>query len=253
MGLKDVRTAVAIRDPKGFESLLDELVRRARTDPRQVLAEAHKRGLPISGRTIEEQVTSLRRLHPAALDPVARAFLRTNSLAAGAQGFVTGLGGLATLPIAMGADTVGVLYWIVRATSAVMAAYGFENASEQGTAQLRIGLLAATGVNSVAVGGTSVAVSELSRQLLANPASARVVALGTRQLLRNLGVGATRGRLARTVPVLGGAVGGALNASLVGAVGRRTRRHYRGLLESWQAAQPAFVELPPPPPAALEG
>jgi hypothetical protein len=158
--LGDFRNVAGATSARGLERALEHLVATARVDPRKVLAEAHQRGLPIAGRDVYEQVASLRRLPPERLDPLAAGYVRANSLVACAQGFVTGLGGLASLPVALSADTVGALYWIVRATSGVMNAYGFETDSDAGAAQLRVGLLVALGVNSVAVEGTRVVVQQ---------------------------------------------------------------------------------------------
>lgn len=257
----DFRALAGAGTARGMERLLEHFVARARVDPRRVVAEAADRGLPVSGRDVYEQVYSLRFMPVHALDPLAAAYVRTNSLVAGAQGFVTGLGGIASLPVTVSADTAGALYWIVRATSGVMNAYGFETETEEGAAQLRVGLLVALGVNSVAIEGTRVFVQHLSRQLLSTPYSQQLLVAGGKQIARRLVSSGARGRAARAVPLVGGAVGGAINVGMVRAIGRRSSAHYRGLLLEWQTNRgllddratrplhPPPHPLPPSPPA----
>jgi hypothetical protein len=232
--LGDFRHIAGTSSARGVERVLEQLVGSARTDPRRVVAEASQRGLPVAGRDVYEQVFSLRRLPPQALDPLAASYVRANSLVAGAQGFVTSLGGIAALPVSLSADTIGALYWIVRATSGVMNAYGFETETEEGAAQLRVGLLVALGVNSVAVEGTRVFVQHLSQQLLSTPYSQQLLVAGGRQIAGRLVSGGVRSRAARAVPLVGGAIGGAVNLGMVRAIGGRTRQHYRDLLVQWQ-------------------
>lgn len=255
---------------QGFERVLEHFVTTARVDPERVVAEARRQGIPVSGNDIPDQLYSLRSAPVRVLDPVALAVVRTHTLVAGAQGFVTGMGGIAALPLTLSADTVGALYWVVRSTSGVMNAYGFDTYSEEGLANLRVGLLLAMGVDSVSLGGQRVVVGRLSQQFLSTPRSQQLLVAGGRQLARKLSMGATRNRAAaRAVPLVGGAIGGAINAGMVRGVSRRAAWHYRGLLAEWQRHQgglalpappaheispvssggPDGYELPPPPPA----
>lgn len=233
-GLEGIRQLGAAASPRGFERVLEHFIAAATIDPERVVTEALRRGVPVTGDDVTARVTSLRRQPVHVLDPVASAFVRANCIVAGAQGFVTGLGGLGTLPIALSADTVGALYWVVRATSGVMNAYGFETASDEGVARLRVGLLLAMGIDTVDVAGRRVRLERVGRQVLSTPYSQQLLAAGGRRLARRMGTGALRGRAARAVPLVGGAVGGAINVGLVRGVGRRAQLHYRGLLVEWQ-------------------
>lgn len=253
---------------RGFERLLEHFVEVARVDPARVIAEARRRGIEVTGDSVTAQLDSLRHLPVAQLDPLALAAVRAHTVVAGAQGFVTGVGGIAALPLAVSADTVGALYWVVRSTSAVMNAYGFETTSEEGLARLRVGLLLAIGVQAVTVQGTRVRLERVSRQLLSTPYSQQLLVAGGRQLVRKLSVSATGNRAAvRAVPLVGGALNCAINAGLVRGVSRRAAWHYRTQLADWQerhhialpnaprplaaapprALPPGPLALPPPP------
>jgi hypothetical protein len=236
---------------QGFERMLEHFLATARIDPARVVAEARRQGLPVGGDDVVSEVGSLRALPVERLDRVALGVVRTHTLVAGAQGFVTGAGGIAALPLALSADTVGALYWVVRSTSGVMNSYGFETLSEEGMAALRVGLLLAMGVGTVTVGGRRVGLERISRQVLSTPHSQQLLVAGGRQLARRLSVGAVHNRAAaRAVPLVGGAISGAINAGMVRGVSRRAAWHYRGLLADWQGRH-AVPALPPPPPSAL--
>lgn len=247
-GIRQLGYAASTR---GFERLLEHFVATARVDPARVVAEAQRRRLPVTGEDLPEQLHSLRRLPLADLDPLAMAVVRSHTLVAGAQGFVTGVGGIATLPLTISADTIGALYWVVRATSGVMNSYGFDTYSEDGVARLRVGLMLSLGVETVTVDGSRVRLERVSRQLLSTPYSQQLLVAGGRQLVRRLSVGATRGRVAgRAVPIVGGALSCAINAGLVRTVSRRALWHYRAQLADWQRL--AVPALPSGQPQQLE-
>lgn len=214
--------------------MLDEVIERARVSPEQVVAEAAKRGLPMSGTAVRDRLSSLRFCAPLMLDPLARQYVASSSMAAGLQGFVANLGGVTTMPLSVSADTVGTLAAVVRATSGVMGSYGFETETEEGAAHLRVGLLAAAGVSMVTVEGTQILVAHLSRQMLRRAAAERLQAALTGQISRRIMAGAVWQRLPRAVPVVGGAIGASVNAGIVRAMGGRARAHYRALLVEWQ-------------------
>lgn len=214
--------------------MLDEIIERSWVPPEHVVAEAEKRGLPMSGTKVSDRLAGLRFCAPAQLDPLAQQYITSSALAAGMQGFVTSLGGAATLALALPADTAATLAAAVRATSGVMGSYGFETGTEVGATQLRIGLLAATGVSMATVEGTQVLVTRLSQQFLERAAAKRLEAALTGQISRRLAAELFWRRLPRALPLVGGVIGGGINAGLVHTMGGRARAHYRGLLIQWQ-------------------
>lgn len=214
--------------------MLEEIIERARVPPEHIVAEAAKRGLPMSGTKVSDQLAGLRFCAPAQLDPLARQYITSSALTAGAQGFVANLGGAATLALSLPADTLATLAATVRATSGVMGSYGFETETEAGAAQLRVGLLVAAGVSMVTVEGAQVLVARLSQQLLQRAAAKRLEVALTGHISRRLATGFFWGHLPRAVPVVGGVIGGGVNAGLVRAMSGRARAHYRSLLVQWQ-------------------
>jgi hypothetical protein len=247
-------------DPEAgaLEQALDRVIDSAVIDPAQVVSTARRLGLPMHGEHVLEQLASLRGLHADQLDQLAQTIVRSYSRIAGVQGFVTNLGGLVTLPVALPADAVATVTWVVRATSGVMASFGFDPTSEEGRADLRIGLLVAFGVNKITVAGSSVLVTQLTRRVMTAPYRDQLAGAVVRRIAQRLGMRLTRRNAARVVPIIGGVIGGGVNVAMVRAMGARTRRHYRGLLEEWQQmgrvtvvdiARADAPALPPPPPA----
>jgi hypothetical protein len=230
------RSQVRVPDSvtRALGRMLDEIIDRARVPPEHVIAEATKRGLPMSGTKTGDRLAGLRFCAPAQLDPLARQYITTSALAAGLEGFVANLGGAATTALALPADTAATLAASVRATSGVMGAYGFETETEAGATQLRVGLLAAAGVSMASVEGTRLLMARVSQQLLERAAAERLQAALTGQISRRLAAGIFWERLPRAMPVVGGVIGGGVNAGLVQMMGARARAHYRGLLIQWQ-------------------
>jgi hypothetical protein len=222
------------QEASALEDALDRVIDAAVIDPAVVVGTAERLGLPMHGEHVLEQLASLRLLPVDDLDRLAQAIVRSYSRLAGVQGFVTNLGGLITLPVALPADAVATVTWVVRATSGVMASYGFDPTSEQGRADLRLGLLVAFGVNKITVAGSSVLVTQLTRRVLTAPYRDQIALAVVRRVAQRVGMRLTRRNAARVVPVLGGVIGGGINVAMVHAMGVRTRRHYRDLLARWQ-------------------
>lgn len=212
------------------ENSLDKLIETVGVDPASVLDEARHRGLPVSGDTLSAQLQSLQEQPIKRLDRLARSYIRSNAQIAAAQGFVTGLGGFITLPVTVPADTVGFLVWLIRASSGAMYSYGFESETEEGAVQLRLGLLASTGVSQVTVAGSNVLVSSLAKQVMTRPYRDAVVRATIRAIAKKVGVTLTHRHFAKAVPLLGGVINGSVNGGLVYGFGRRAQSHYRELL-----------------------
>lgn len=247
-------------EPAAANAMVERAISSAQVPSATIAAAARRKGLTVAGDTPVAAVESLRRLPPATLDPLAASLTRPQSLAAAAQGFATSVGGIATLPLRLSADTAFALWFAVRATSGAMGAFGFPPETPQGEALLRAGLLAITGAGAGRVGaGTGRAsggtgrsgggtgrsgdgtgrldpLGLAARHVTVDPSGPRLVASSARLLVQRLATTTGRGQVGRAAPVVGGVVGATVNASAVHLLSRRARRHYRGLLHEWQRA-----------------
>ncbi len=217
------------------EQSLDRVIELGAVQPSSILDEARTRGLVVRGQTDAARLRSLRGNDLSALDAMARSTIRTYSRLAGAQGFLTGLGGAVTLPITVPTDVAAYLIWIVRVNSGVMQTYGFEAETAEGAALLRLGMAAGLGVNNLSVLGTNVLVDGLARQVLRSSTHDALTAATTRAIARRVGVTLYRRHLAKVVPVLGGGVNAAVSGGLVYGFGRGAMAHYRGVLTEGDA------------------
>ncbi len=143
---------------------------------------------------------------------------------AGAEGFVTGLGGLVTLPVALPANVIGFYALGTRLVAAVAHLRGYDLQDAGVRAEVLESLVGAGASLPVAGAGGGL----LSRTLLRGlPHPLRVAVnkgLGFR-LLGQMGA-RTVGRLGRFVPVAGGVIGGGADAWLMRGIGRRAREDF---------------------------
>lgn len=226
-------------EPAAANAMVERAIVSACLSSATIAAAARRKGLTVTGATPVAAVESLRRLPPEALDPLAARLTRPQSMAAAAQGFATSVGGIATLPLRLSADAAFALWFAVRATSGAMGAFGFPPETPQGEALLRAGLLAITGAGtggSPLEAGRADPLGLVARHVTVDPSGTRLLASSARLLVRRLATTSGRGQVARAAPVVGGVVGATVNASAVHLLGRRARRHYRGLLQEWQRA-----------------
>lgn len=190
---------------------------RGRFEPAQAVADAARREHPDVERAVDAVVAKHVRL-------------------AAANGFVTGLGGFVTLPIALPANVVGFYAVATRMVAAVAALRGYDLRDPGVRSAVMLALVGADAddlLRSVGV-PTGGRLASLATQRL--PAQAAMVlnkGIGFR-LLSSAGR-SVFSRFGRGVPVLGGAVGAGLDAYLVRKIAEQARR-----------------ELPPRP-AAIEG
>lgn len=212
------------------EQSLDRVIEMGTVAPRSVLEEADKRGLTVRGEHPEDRLRSLRENRLRDLDRMARSYIRTYTQLGSAQGFVTGLGGVITLPVTVPTDVAAYLMWIVRVNSAVMQTYGFESETEEGRAMLRLGLAAGLGVNKLSILGTQVLVDALAAQILASGAQDAVVVATVRAIAQRVGLTLTKRHIAKAVPVIGGGINAAVSGGLVYGFGRGAMNHYRSVL-----------------------
>jgi uncharacterized protein (DUF697 family) len=129
---------------------------------------------------------------------------------AAAAGFLTNLGGLATLPIALPANVLSALYIQVRMVAAIAALRGHDLKSDQVRTVVLACLCGTTLLDVVKDAGIGVGAG------LAQQAVASLSSEGLRRLARIGGLHGARGsaRAARLTPLIGGVVAGAVDGAL---------------------------------------
>lgn len=138
------------------------------------------------------------------------ALIRWQVAKAAAAGFLTNLGGLATLPVALPANVLSALYIQIRMVAAIAALRGHDLRSDQVRTVVLACLCGTTLIDVMKEAGIGVGAG------IAQQAVASLSSEGLRRLARIGGLHGTRGgaRLTRLTPLIGGVVAGALDGVL---------------------------------------
>ncbi|WP_227000583.1 EcsC family protein [Komagataeibacter diospyri] len=149
----------------------------------------------------------------------AHALIRRQNLKAATAGFISGLGGLATLPLALPANVAGVLYVQVRMITAI-AAMGGHDIRDADVKAACLSCLTEVGLEEMAKNiGLSIAGSAA-----VNNIGSRVAAEARKHIARHaLHAVAARGLAggaAAAIPVLGGMIGGTFDGLKTNRIGR---------------------------------
>lgn len=147
---------------------------------------------------------------------------------AAVEGFVTGLGGFITLPVALPANVVGFYLLATRQTAAIAALRGYDIKDPQIRSAILLTLVGADAddlLRKAGVVGPAGAMSNLAAQGLPGPALMMVnKAVGFR-LLTQFGK-RTLTRFGRGIPVAGGFIGAGLDGFLVRSIAKQARREF---------------------------
>jgi len=138
------------------------------------------------------------------------ALIRWQVAKAAAAGFLTNLGGLATLPVALPANVLSALYIQIRMVAAIAALRGHDLKSDQVRTVVLACLCGTTLLDVVKDAGMGVGAG------LAQQAVASLSSEGLRRLVRIGGLHGARNsaRAARLTPLIGGVVAGAVDGAL---------------------------------------
>ncbi|MGL5865956.1 MAG: EcsC family protein [Dermatophilaceae bacterium] len=163
-------------------------------------------------------------------EQAAAAVIRRHMTMAGVSGFATGVGGFFTLPVALPANALGFYLLATRMTAAVARLRGHDIADPHIRTAVLLTLVGADADELVRKAGAVVPtgrMTNLAAQRLPGPAlmvvnkgiAFRIIATASRSGLAKLG---------RFVPVVGGAVGGGLDAWMLHRVAGHARREFPG-------------------------
>jgi uncharacterized protein (DUF697 family) len=148
------------------------------------------------------------------------ALVRWQVAKAAAAGFLTNLGGLATLPIALPANVLSALYIQIRMVAAIAALRGHDLKSDQVRTVVLACLCGTTLIDVVKEAGLGIG---------AGLAQQAVTGLSTEALRRLARVGGTS-RVARLTPLIGGVVAGALDGALTRAYAKAAKKLFTPII-----------------------
>lgn len=151
----------------------------------------------------------------------------THARVVGASGFVTGLGGLATMAVAIPADVTVFYTRAARMVAAIAHLRGYDLASEDVRSVVAVSLIGSAGLEAMSKAGVEVGTKTAVSALRRLPGTVLVKinkAVGFRMVTKF----GTKGtiNLVKVVPVAGGAVGGTLNVAGMRSIAVYAKRHF---------------------------
>jgi len=157
----------------------------------------------------------------------ANSLIRWQNAKAGTSGFVTGIGGLMTLPVAIPANLASVLYIQIRMIAAIAYMGGYDLRDEKVKTLVHMCLvgnfakdiLQETGIR-LGTKFTAMAIERISEKSL--------LLINQRVGFRLLATSSTKGmiNLGKAVPLVGGIIGGSIDLAATNTIGNMARNTF---------------------------
>lgn len=183
-------------------------------------------GIPKVSRSVEEFVDDYLDRHVSP-DKAAKALVKTQVVKCGTSGFLTGLGGLITLPVMIPANISSVMYVQLRMIAAVAKMGGYDIRSDQVQTMIYL-CLAGTAVGDVVKdAGIKAGEKTLEAAIKKIPGTALTKinrAVGFRFITKFGEKGVIN--LGKMVPVIGGVIGGSFDVATTMVVGKNAIRMF---------------------------
>ena len=162
--------------------------------------------------------------HDGTLVEKVDSLIRWQNTKAGAAGFVTGLGGFATMPVTIPANLASVLYVQIRMIAAIAKMGGHDLKSDK-IRTLVLACLAGDGTMEI-LRDVGIQAGKKAAQIAINKISGAVItkinqAVGFRLVTKAGSTGVVN--LTKMVPFLGGVIGAAFDATVTNMIGNAAR------------------------------
>jgi uncharacterized protein (DUF697 family) len=175
-------------------------------------------GAPDLAAAYQRQCTS----DEAAID----ALVRWQVAKAAAAGFLTNLGGLATLPIALPANVLSAIYIQIRMVAAIAALRGHDLKSDQVRTVVLACLCGTTLLDVVKETGIGIGVG-MAQQAVSTLSTDALRKIGKHALLRR---GGSAAHLSRFAPLIGGVVAGAVDGAVTRAYANAAKKLFTPII-----------------------
>lgn len=157
----------------------------------------------------------------------ANSLIRWQNTKAGASGFVTGIGGMMTLPVAIPANLASVLYIQIRMIAAIAYMGGYNLRDEKVKTLVYI-CLAGNFAKDI-VQETSIKVgTKLSLKVIEGISEKSILSINQRVGFRLIAIYGEKGlvNLSKAVPFIGGAIGGTIDSVTTNIIGNMARNTF---------------------------
>lgn len=179
-------------------------------------------GLPGTGTAIELGDSYLKQ--EGTLRRQVDTLIRMQNIKAGSSGFLTGLGGIITLPVTFPANLVSVLYIQIRMVAAIAYMGGFDLRDDRVKTLVYL-CLAGNAAKDILQEAGILLGKNLTSRLIGNISAKTIQAINQKVGITLLSKSGGKGIInpVKAVPLAGGLIGGAFDAALTNVIGNTAR------------------------------
>jgi hypothetical protein len=180
-------------------------------------------GIPGVDTSLEDLAQSYRGKH--CTDEAIDRLINWQIAKAGATGFITGVGGMLTLPVTIPANVAGVSYLQLRMIAAIAHLRGYEARDDRVRTLAFICLTGSNAFDVLKDVGVQVG-TKLTQQMMLRISGATLRRINQAVGFRLVTKAGSRGvvNLVKVVPIVGGVVGGSLDAAATKIIGATAKR-----------------------------
>ena len=184
-------------------------------------------GLPYVDKPINELVAEYKNKYTDT-EKAIKVFVRNQKLKCSTTGFVTGLGGLLTLPVTIPADLASSLYIELRMIAAIAAMRGYNVQDDAVKTLVYICIVGNAAGDVLKQTGIKIANQYAAKSLLPKLTREIIVKINKAVGFRLITKGGTKGliNVGRAIPVLGGIVGGTYNYVEVAVFAKKAKKFF---------------------------
>jgi hypothetical protein len=169
---------------------------------------------------------------PCSDDAIDR-FINWQIAKAGATGFITGVGGMLTLPVTIPADLAGVWYIQIRMIAGIAHLRGYDVGTDQVRTLVIACLIGTPVLNLLKDLGINIG-TQLTRQMILRLSGQLLKRINQAVGFRLVTKAGSRGavNLVKGVPIVGGIVGGTLDAAATKVIGMATKHIFAPIVSN---------------------
>lgn len=155
--------------------------------------------------------------------------IRWQNTKAGTSGFLTGLGGLLTMPVAIPANLASVMYVQIRMIASIAHMGGYDLKDDRVKSLVYV-CMAGNGAKDILKDIGIVVGRKLSQQMIANISGKTITAINQKIGFRLLTKFGEKGaiNLGKAVPLIGGIIGGTFDSVTTNIIGNTARKTFVG-------------------------
>lgn len=163
------------------------------------------------------------------IEKSSKVLIRTQNLKAGTSGFLTGLGGIITLPVAVPANVASVMYMQMRMVAAIAIMGGYNLKDDQVQTVVYASLAGKAGADLLAKHGIIISQKVAINAVKKIPGTV-LTKINQRVGFRLVTKFGEKGaiNLGKMVPLVGGLVGGAFDVATTNVIGSVARKQFLG-------------------------